>query len=79
MSTLPSSEEKGRMALKIFAHFGTRPGEVLLRGNFVAVSADWGWRINDVADGLDYGLKAGWFEGGPNNSVKLTDAGFAAI
>ncbi|TYR31976.1 hypothetical protein FY036_12860 [Mesorhizobium microcysteis] len=79
MATLPTLEDKGRMVLTIFKHFDTRPGEVLDKRNLVTMCAQWDWRTSDIAKGVEYGLDTGWFEGGPNNSIRLTEAGFAAI
>ena len=79
MPTLPTKPESARIVLDIFKHFGTRPGEVLQQHDFGVIAASDGLRMSDVADGLEYGYEQGWFEDGPNNSIKLTEAGFAAI
>ena len=79
MAELPTPEESARMVLKIYEHFRTRPGEGLSTQNFLAVAADQGLNTNDLLDGLRYGDEKGWFENGPNGSVRLTEAGFAEI
>ena len=79
MATLPTLEGKARQVLQIFKHFGTRPGEALGQNNIVAVTAKNNWRGSDIADGLEYGLDNGWFEGGPNDSILLTKDGYAEI
>ena len=78
MATLPT-DDKLRMVLDIFEHFGIRPGQVLLPGNITAVAANKGLRMEDITRGLEVGRERGLFENGPNNSIKLTDTGFAAV
>ena len=79
MATLPTPEESARKVLKIYEHLGTRPGEGLSTQNISVVAAKQGLSTNDLRDGLRYGDKQGWFEDGPNGSVRLTEAGFAEI
>ena len=79
MATLPTPEENARRVLNIYKHFGTRPGEGLSTQSVLAVAVDQGLSNNDLLDGLRYGDEKGWFEDGPNGSVRLTEAGFAAI
>ena len=79
MAHLPTDDEKARMALEVFEHFGKRPGEVLTQKNFVVIAAQRNWRIQDVSEGIERCADLGWFEQGPNNSIRLTEAGFAAI
>lgn len=79
MAALTTPEDKGHMVLKIYDHFGTRPGEVLRQGNLLAMCAQWGWSTSDIADGIEYGQSVGWFEDGPNNSLMLTETGFSEI
>lgn len=67
------------LVLRIFKDFDTRPGEVLMSQNFTAVAAKNGWRNDDIASGIKRGYALGWFEDGPNGTVKLNDSGFAAI
>jgi len=79
MATLPTPEEKARMVLSIYKHFGTRPGEVLRGNNFLGVHSQLGLRWEDVKDGLVEAGNLGWIENGPYESIKLTAAGFAEI
>ncbi len=79
MATLPTDAEMARKVLDIFKHFGTRPGEVLLTNNLIAMAAKRDLRTEDLAKGLKYGYAQGWFEDGPNQTIKLTEAGFKAI
>ena len=79
MAALPTPEENARKVLKIFEHFGAHPDETLSTQNFLAVAANQGLSTNDLLDGLRYGDAQGWFEDGPNGSVRLTEAGFAEI
>jgi hypothetical protein len=79
MAKLPTDDEKLRMALDVFKHFGTRPGEGLMPNNLVATVAKNGWRMDDLKKGIELGYAKGFFENGPNSSIRLTDVGFAAI
>lgn len=80
MATLPTPEEKGRMVLKVFEHFCIRPGEALKPQIFVSTTVnDLSIRPDDLANGLEFGMEQGWFDEGPNGTIRLTDAGFAEI
>jgi hypothetical protein len=79
MATLPSADDKLRQVLDIYQHFGTRPGEGLFTQNFMAIAAKRGLRMTDIADGMELGVKLGYFDQGQNNVLILTEAGFAAI
>ena len=79
MATLPTPEDNARKVLKIYEHFGTRPGEALSTQKFLAIAAQKGLRTEDLLDGLRYGDEQGWFEDGPTGSVRLTEAGLAEI
>ena len=37
------------------------------------------WRAEEIADGIVQCMTNDWTEDGPNQSVKLTDAGFAEV
>lgn len=79
METLPTPEETGRMVLRIFGHFGKQPSEALGYSKLITMCAEWHWQTSDVADGVDYGIDAGWLERDPKGSIKLTEAGYAEI
>jgi hypothetical protein len=79
MAALPTDEDKLQMVLSVYRHFGTRSGEGLFQQNFLAVAVNNGWRPADIADGIDLAADRGWVEQGPNNSIRVTDAGFAAV
>jgi hypothetical protein len=79
MAASPTTDEKARMALRIFQHFGTRPRDTLRGDNFVGFATRHGWENADVVEGLVIGKSLGWFEDGPNDSFRLTAAGFAAF
>ena len=79
MATLPTSEENARKMLEIFKHFGTRSGERIMSRNILAVAVNRNWRMEDIRDGLEWGLTNGWFEEENNDSIKLTDVGFAEM
>ena len=76
MATLPTPEENARTVLRIFKTFGRRPGEVLMPNNLLAIATQEGLRSDDINQGLEYGYEKGWFEAGPNGSIKLTASGF---
>lgn len=78
MATLPTPEEKARTILKIFAHFGSKPGHVLLPNNLVAYGANNRIEIKDIGEGLQEAKDRGWIEES-TNGVKLTDAGFSEM
>ena len=79
MAQLPDDDAKARMVLEVFEHFGTRPGEVLLPRNLMAVSSNRGWRNEDLTDGLQIADDRGWIEDSPNGTIRLTESGFAQI
>lgn len=79
MAQLPNDDDKARMVLDIFKHFGTRPGEVIMQQNVMAVSMNRGWRSEDLVGGLQIAGDRGWIENGPNGTIRLTDAGFAQV
>ena len=79
MATLPTSEENARKILEIFEHFDKRSGEGIMSKNILAVAVKRNWRMDDIRDGLEWGLSNGWFEEGNNDSFKLTDVGFAEM
>ena len=79
MATLPTREDNARKVLRIFKHFGTRPGEGIGSNNILAMAAKWHWRIADMQDGLQYGLDNGWFKNGQNGYTLLTETGYAEI
>lgn len=79
MAILPTDDEKLRMALDIFKHFGAHPGEALLRHNVAVLVAKNGWRMEDITKGIELGHATGFFEDGSHRSIILTEAGFAAI
>lgn len=79
MAKLPSDNDKARMALDVFQHFGTRPNEVIMQQNVMAVSVQRGWRHEDLVDGLKIAADRGWVEDGPNGTIRLTEDGFAQV
>ena len=79
MATLLSPDEKARMALRVFQHFGSARGEALRPDSFAGFGAKHGWTPEDVAEGLEYGRTLGWFVDGQDGSTRLTAAGTAEI
>ena len=60
MVKVPSSKENAHQAPRIFEHFGTRPGEGILPQNILAVAVNRKWRMDDIREGLSWGLENGW-------------------
>lgn len=79
MATLPTSEENARKILDIFEHFDSRSGDGIMLQTILAVAADRNWRMDDIKDGLEWGQSNGWFEEGNNDSIRLTNVGFAEM
>lgn len=79
MDVLPSADEKARMMLDVYQHFGARPDEELRSDTFMGIAADRGWRASDIADGLERACELGWIEQKPDDAFRLTASGFAAI
>ena len=76
---MPTEDEKLQMALDVFKHFGTNPGQSLLPHNFITIAVKNDWENLDVIDGVKLGYARGFFDDGPNYEVTLTSNGFAAI
>lgn len=79
MAQLPTDDEKARIILDIFAHFGTRPGEVIMTRNVMALIMKYRWRNDDIVDGFKIAAGRGWVEDGPNGSIRLTEEGFSQV
>jgi hypothetical protein len=79
MATLPTAEDNGRLVLGIYAHFDSKPGDVLRANNFVAVAARRRIPIADIQSGLEYAAEVKWIEETENGSLRLTHLGFAAM
>ncbi len=67
--------EKARLALDVFAHFETEPGEWLAAGNLLSIAAMNGWDTKAVMASYEHGKALGWFEDGPDGTVTITPAG----
>ncbi|MFN3671344.1 MAG: hypothetical protein ACK4VM_05480 [Bosea sp. (in: a-proteobacteria)] len=67
--------EKAQLALDVFAHFETEPGEWLAAGNLLAIAAMNGWDTKQVLASYEHGRSLGWFEDGPDGTVTITLAG----
>jgi hypothetical protein len=79
MAQLPNDDDKARMVLDVFKNFGTRPDEVVMPQNIMAVSVKRGWNYQDLLDGLQIAADRGWIENGPNGTIRLTEEGFAQV
>ncbi len=74
-----SPDDMARMALAVFRHFGSRPKDSLRADNFETFAPRRGWAPEDLMAGIEHGKVLGWFEDGPNESVRLTNVGFVQI
>lgn len=74
-----SDADKARLALDVFAHFDTEPGELLAVGNLLSIAAMNGWETTAVVASYEHGKALGWFEDGPDGTVTITAAGRAQI
>jgi hypothetical protein len=79
MAQLPTPDDLARLVLQVFEHFDRRPGEMLRANNFVAIAAKRGVRLTDLVAGIERGVELGWLEGSLEETVKLTEAGYAAM
>jgi hypothetical protein len=79
MATLPTAEEKARMALAVFRRLNKRAGDVVQINGFISVAASMKLRSEEIAEGIEHGMNLGWFEDAGNGSVRLTQKGFAEI
>lgn len=74
-----SDADKARLALDVFAHFETEPGELLAAGNLLSIAAMNGWDTKQVLASYEEGRSLGWFADGPDGTVTITQAGIAMI
>ena len=79
MVAIGLNDERARMVLEAFRHFGRGLGEALLPKNILSVFIQRRWRPQDMEDGIAHGISFGWFEPGANNFIRLTTAGFAEL
>ena len=80
MATLPTAEDGARKALDVFAHYDSRPGHVLQQKHFWQLAVvNWRFDQEALVAGIDLGVDREWFEITKNDSVRLTDAGFAEM
>lgn len=79
MAQLPNDDDKARMVLDIFKHFSTRPDEVIMPQNAMAVAMERGWRNEDLIEGLKIAGDRGWIENGQNGTIRLTQNGFDQV
>ena len=79
MAAETTAEENARKVLSIYRHYGVRPGGALSTQQFLDIAPNVGLSENDLLNGVRYGGEKGWFEDGPNGSMRLTEAGFAEI
>ena len=82
MGTLSTSEEFARALLAIFRGHNCASGRsTCAKTGQHAISDLWpyGGRANDYASAVQYAEEQGWLQQGPNNTLRLTQAGFDAM
>ena len=80
MATLPTAEDGARKALDVFAHYNAQPRHVLQQKLFWQLAVvTWRFDQKALVEGIDLGVERGWFEITANDSVLLTEAGFAEM
>jgi hypothetical protein len=68
MVAIGLNDERARMVLEAFRHFGRGLGEVLLPKNILSVFIQRGWRPQDREDGIAHGISLGWLSRGRTTS-----------
>ena len=80
MATLPTPEESARAILGIFKATNSRPGDALMAGQANFAFQQAGGTAAEFTAGLEYAVETvHWVEIGQNNTIRLTDAGFAEM
>ena len=77
MATLPTPEELARRILSIFALNNSRPDDMLMAEPAIFAFQQAGGSAAEFQAGLLYAVQNGWLEIGENDTIKLTNAGFA--
>ena len=67
------------MILDVYNHFNARPGHTLRANNFIAVMVNNRWHADNLKDGIRLCMERNYLEEGPNDSLKITEACFAAM
>jgi hypothetical protein len=55
-----------------------RPGQAIVRNNFISGFSTGNFRSEDFAPGMKHAIDQGWNEENPEDNCILTEAGFAA-
>ena len=78
MAELPTPEGVARGILAVCREINLRPGDALPAKRIQAVQLEAGWKRSELAEGLEFGVEAGWFEKSTDNAgaYLLTEAGF---
>ena len=75
----PTPAGSARHILNLFGEFSVHPGEVLSSNNLTSYAAHNGLRSRDIVNGVDYGYEQGWFEAGPDKTIRLTHKGYEQV
>lgn len=68
-------EDNAHKVLDIYAYFESKPGEVLLSDNFVAIGTRRHWLMNDLQAGIEQAERSGWIEAA-TRGWRLTENGY---
>ena len=79
MNHVHTPESAARVILDMFQSHNAHPGEAVLSGALGQLTVAGVLPSEDVDDGVRYGVAQGWFEIGPREALRLTEAGFAEI
>jgi hypothetical protein len=79
LADLPSDDERLQLALSVFRNLKSRSGDSLKPNNFFAYAATHRLSAKDLMAGVSLGVERGWFLAGPNETIVLTDMGFAKM
>lgn len=74
-----TTDEKARMVLAVFRHYGATTGETVRGDRFAEFAQRKGWDRNEMQTGLDEGVALGWFEASGADGARLSKPGFDVI
>lgn len=79
MATLPTEDEKVEMVLTAFRAVHAHAGHAIPQRNFIQVAIKLNVPHGNLVEGIAAAERRGLVNEGPHGSVRLTDAGFAAL
>jgi hypothetical protein len=72
-------DSAARVILEMFRSHNACAGEAVLAGALGQLTVAGVLPSEVVDDGVRYGVAQGWFENGPRDALRLSEAGFAEI